>query len=49
MNLWQDTNLTIEDLTIDGAYNGNNGGEGDKGDYGFVLEGDSGSPLPASR
>jgi Right handed beta helix region len=42
VNLWQDTNLTVENLTIEGAYNGSNGGEGDEGDYGLVLEGASG-------
>jgi hypothetical protein len=42
VNLWVDTNLTMEDLTIEGAYNGSNGGVGLEGDYGLVLEGDSG-------
>ena len=38
--LTQDSNLTITDLTIDGAYNGSNGGEGVEGDYGIEMEAD---------
>jgi hypothetical protein len=43
--LLQDTNVTIEDLVINGAYNGSNGGVNYEGDYGVVLEGDSGVNL----
>lgn len=42
MNVWLDTRLTIENLTIDGDYDGSNGGPGNEGGYGFVLEGDAG-------
>lgn len=42
VDLWQDTNLTVENMTIDGNYDGNDVNEGD---YGFVFEGDSGVSL----
>ena len=45
VSLWQDTNLTVEHLTIDGPYDGSNGGENSEGDYGLDLEGDSGVNL----
>ena len=45
VELWHDANLTIENLTIDGAYNGSNGGEGEEGDYGIQFEADSGVTL----
>ena len=42
VDLWQDTSLTMENMTIDGHYNGNDVNEGD---YGFVFEGDAGVSL----
>jgi hypothetical protein len=45
VELWNDANLTIEHLNIDGAYNGSNGGEGEEGDYGIEFEADSGVTL----
>jgi hypothetical protein len=45
VELWNDANLTIQNLTINGAYDGSNGGEGDEGDYGIQFEADSGVTL----
>ena len=45
VDLWDDTNLTIEGLKITGAYDGTNGGEGSEGDYGIRFEADSGVTL----
>jgi hypothetical protein len=45
VELWNDANLTIENLTIDGTYTGTNGGEGEEGDYGIEFEADSGVRL----
>jgi hypothetical protein len=45
VELWNDANLTIENLHIDGAYNGSNGGAGEEGDYGIKFEADSGVTL----
>ncbi len=45
VELWNDENLRIEDVNIDGAYNGSNGGEGEEGDYGIEFESDSGVTL----
>jgi hypothetical protein len=45
VELWDDANLTIENLRVDGAYNGSNGGEGREGDYGIQFEADSGVTL----
>jgi hypothetical protein len=38
--LTQDTQFTLENLTIDGAYDGSNGGVDYEGDYGLLLEAD---------
>jgi hypothetical protein len=43
--LTQDTQLVMKDLTIDGAYNGSNGGVNFEGDYGLLLEADHGVTL----
>ena len=45
VELWHDTNLTIQGLRITGAYNGSNGGGGSEGDYGIQFEADSGVTL----
>jgi hypothetical protein len=45
VELWNDSNLTIENLKIEGAYNGSNGGAGEEGDYGIKFEADSGVTL----
>jgi hypothetical protein len=45
VELWDDSNLTIENLKIEGAYNGSNGGAGEEGDYGIKFEADSGVTL----
>ena len=45
VELWNDANLTIQNLTINGVYNGSNGGEGEEGDYGIQFEADSGVTL----
>ncbi len=45
VELWNDANLTIENLNIDGAYTGSNSGEGSEGDYGIQFEADSGVTL----
>jgi hypothetical protein len=42
--LTQDTQL-MKNLTIDGAYNGSNGGVNFEGDYGLLLEADHGVTL----
>ena len=39
--LTQDTNLKISNLTIDGAFDGTNGGEDYEGNYGISMEGDT--------
>jgi hypothetical protein len=38
--LTQDTNLAMSNAVVIGAYNGTNGGAGQEGDYGFLLEAD---------
>jgi hypothetical protein len=43
--LTQDTQLVMKNLTIDGAYNGSNGGVNFEGDYGLLLEADRGVTL----
>ena len=43
--LTQDTQLVMKNLTIDGAYNGSNGGVNFEGDYGLLLEADHGVTL----
>jgi hypothetical protein len=43
--LTQDTQLVMKNLTIDGAYNGSNGGVKYEGDYGLRLEADHGVTL----
>ena len=45
VELWNDADLTMENVKIDGAYNGSNGGEGEEGDYGIEFEADSGVTL----
>lgn len=45
VELWNNTNLTIENLKIDGAYTGSNGGVSYEGDYGIKFEADSGVTL----
>lgn len=45
LELWDDSDLTIENLTIRGHYTGTNGGEGFEGDYGIQFEADSGVTL----
>jgi hypothetical protein len=45
VELWNDAKLTIENVNIEGAYNGSNGGEGQEGDYGIQFEADSGVTL----
>ena len=45
VELWNDSNLTIENLKIEGAYDGSNGGAGEEGDYGIEFEADSGVTL----
>jgi hypothetical protein len=45
VELWNDENLTIEDVKVDGAYDGSNGGEDEEGDYGIEFEADSGVTL----
>jgi hypothetical protein len=45
VELWDDTNLTIQGLEVTGAYNGSNGGGGSEGDYGIQFEADSGVTL----
>ena len=40
-----DNNLTISNLIIDGKYDGSNGGVNYEGDYGLLLEADSGVSL----
>jgi hypothetical protein len=45
VELWDDTNLTIEGLRVTGAYNGSNGGGGSECDYGIEFEADSGVTL----
>jgi hypothetical protein len=45
MNLYENTNLTIEGLTVRGDYNGTNGGEYFEGDLGWLLEADAGVTL----
>jgi hypothetical protein len=45
VELWDDANLTMENVKIDGAYDGSNGGEGEEGDYGIEFEADSGVTL----
>ena len=43
LQLWLDSNLTIEDLIIHGAFNpAQNGGVSDEGDYGIQMEADDG-------
>lgn len=39
--LTQDTNLKISNLTIDGAFDGSNGGDLYEGNYGISMEGDT--------
>jgi parallel beta helix pectate lyase-like protein len=41
VELWDDTNLAIADLTISGNYDGSNGGEGYENDYGVQFEADT--------
>jgi hypothetical protein len=43
--LAQDSDLTMRGLDIDGAYDGSNGGVNYEGDYGLLLEADSGVTL----
>ena len=43
--LTQDHSLTMRNLNIDGAYDGTNGGVNYEGDYGLLLEADSGVTL----
>ena len=43
--LTQDSDLSLTNLTVDGDYNGTNGGEYYEGDYGFLLEADQGVTL----
>ncbi len=43
--LTQDTNLAMSNAVVVGAYNGTNGGTGQEGDYGFLLEADHGLTL----
>ena len=43
--LTQDTQLVMKDLTIDGAYDGSNGGVDFEGDYGLLLKADHGVTL----
>jgi hypothetical protein len=38
--LTQDTNLAMSNAVVIGAYNGTNGGAGQEGNYGFLLEAD---------
>jgi hypothetical protein len=46
VELWEDTSLTMRNMTIDGDYGGSGNGENvDEGDYGFVFEGDTGVDL----
>jgi hypothetical protein len=45
MNLYENTNLTIDGLTVHGDYNGTNGGEYFEGDLGWLLEADAGVTL----
>lgn len=45
VELWNDKNLTIENLKIEGNYDGTNGGSGEEGDYGVEFEADSGVTL----
>ena len=45
VELWNDTGLTIENLKIQGAYDGSNGGEDEEGDVGVEFEADSGVTL----
>jgi len=47
--LTQDSNLTMKSLNIDGAYDGANGGVSYEGDYGLLLEADSGVTLDSLR
>jgi MYXO-CTERM domain-containing protein len=43
--LTEDSDLSLTNLTVDGDYNGTNGGEYYEGDYGFLLEADQGITL----
>lgn len=45
LELWNDSNLTIENLRIRGDFTGWNGGAGSEGDYGIEFEADSGVTL----
>jgi hypothetical protein len=45
VELWNDTNLTIEGLKVTGAYNRSNGGVDREGDEGIQFEADSGVTL----
>ena len=42
LELWEDTNLKINNLTIKGGFDGTNGGEGFESDYGIQMEADNG-------
>ena len=41
VGLWNDTHLTIENVKIDGAYTGSNGGASEEDDFGIEFEADS--------
>ncbi len=45
VELWNDKDLTIENMKIEGNYDGTNGGSGEEGDYGVQFEADSGVTL----
>ena len=42
VQLFQNTNLTISGVKIQGAYNGTNGGAGTEGNYGLLMEANAG-------
>src|ERR1700722_8777138 len=45
VELWNDADLTVENLRIEGAYTGSNGGPSQEDDFGIEFEADSGVTL----